>query len=83
VWNGKARVTRAVAPGALEVGAPIPEGQRNSRLFKIACALRRHGCTPQEILSAIQVVNRRCVPPLDDAELREIVASAARYRPAG
>ena len=71
-----------VATEAFEVGAPIPEGQRNSRLFRIACALRRHGCTPQEILSAIRAVNSRCEPPLDEAELRGIVASATRYRPA-
>jgi hypothetical protein len=72
-----------VVTEASEVGAPIHWGQRNSRLFRIACALRRHGCTAEEILSAVQVVNRRCVPPLDAGELREIMASAARYRPAG
>jgi hypothetical protein len=82
VWNGEARVKGVAVPRVLKVGAPIPEGQRNSRLFRIACALRRHGCTPQEILTAVRCVNRRCVPPLDDGELREIVASAARYPPA-
>jgi hypothetical protein len=40
---------------AVEAGSPIPEGQRNSRLFRIACALRRHGCTPREILVALRV----------------------------
>jgi hypothetical protein len=82
VWDGEARGTTKAAPGPIKVGAPIPEGQRNSRLFRIACALRRHGCTAEEILSAIQTVNRRCVPPLDDGELRGIVVSSARYTPA-
>jgi hypothetical protein len=82
VWDGKVRATTKAVPEPLKVGAPIPEGQRNCRLFKVACALRRHGCTAEEILSAIQTVNRRCVLPLDDGELRGIVVSSARYTPA-
>jgi hypothetical protein len=70
-----------VATDAFEVGAPIPEGQRNWRLFKLACALRRYGCTPEEIHSTIRCINKRCPPPLDEGELREIVKSTARYPP--
>jgi hypothetical protein len=65
-----------------EVGAPIPEGQRNGRLFRIGCCLRRHGCTRDEILAALRHVNRRCLPPLDDRELRDLAANSSRYRPA-
>jgi hypothetical protein len=82
VWYGEARSTTKAAPGPLKVGTPIPEGQRNSRLFKIGCALRRHGCTAEEILCALRCVNRRCTPQLDEGELREIVKSTARYPPA-
>jgi hypothetical protein len=67
---------------AVEAGAPIPEGQRNARLFKIACAMRRFGCTPAEILCAVRCVNRRCLPPLDDQELRDLATNSSRYRPA-
>jgi hypothetical protein len=67
---------------AFEVGGAIPAGQRNIRLFRIACALRRHGCTPQEIQSTLRCVNGRCVPPLDEAELQVIVKSTTRYPPA-
>jgi hypothetical protein len=67
---------------AAEVGAPIPEGQRNGRLFRIGCCLRRHGCTRDEILAALRHVNRRCLPPLDDRELRGLATNLSRYRPA-
>ena len=67
----------------MEAGAPIPEGQRNTRLFKIACALRRHGCTRDEILAALRLVNGRCLPPLGDPELQDLATNSSRYRPAG
>jgi hypothetical protein len=65
----------------VSVGTPILEGERNTRLFRIACALRRHGCTPGEILCAFRVVNQRCQPPLADEELRLLACSASRYPP--
>jgi Bifunctional DNA primase/polymerase, N-terminal/Primase C terminal 1 (PriCT-1) len=81
VWNGKVKVTGTAAPGPLKAGAPILEGQRNTRLFKVACALRRHGCTPPEILTLLRTVNARCEPPLAEDELRTIELSVARYPP--
>jgi hypothetical protein len=80
-WLWREEPTRLRSP-EVEPGGPIREGQRNSRLFRIACCLRRHGCTPREILHAIRCINERCVPPLDRRELDEIVRSAARYPPA-
>jgi hypothetical protein len=72
-------------PGArvvpVSVGEPILEGERNTRLFRLACALRHHGCTPEEILCAVRCVNRRCRPPLADEELRSLARSASRYLP--
>jgi putative DNA primase/helicase len=66
----------------IEPGAPIPEGRRNETLFRLACAMRRHGCTPSEILCTLRSVNRRCVPQLDERELPEVARSASRYTPA-
>jgi Primase C terminal 1 (PriCT-1) len=66
---------------AVVEGGIIPEGERNNRLFKIACAMRRFGVTAEEILGALRLVNRRCVPALDPGELRTIARSAARYAP--
>jgi hypothetical protein len=65
----------------VSVGEPILEGQRNTRLFRIACALRRHGCAPEEILCAVRCVNQRCRPPLEEGELRSLAWSASRYLP--
>jgi hypothetical protein len=66
----------------IELGATIPEGQRNGRLFRIGCCLRRHGCTRDEILKALRDVNCRCLPPLADRELRDLATNSSRYRPA-
>jgi hypothetical protein len=54
---------------------------RNSRLFALACAMRRHGCLEQEIKAALDVVNGRCAPPLDAAEVAGVARSACRYPP--
>jgi hypothetical protein len=80
-WLWRDDSMRPTSP-AVEAGGPIREGQRNARLFKIACCLRRHGCTAGEILAALRQVNHRCVPPLEGQELKELVRSAVRYPPA-
>lgn len=65
-------------------GPMIMEGGRNTRLFKIACALRGNGANEAEIFSELSAVNeRRCVPPLSEDELKSIASSAARYAPGG
>lgn len=65
---------------------PLQEGQpivtyRNERLFRVSCAIRRHGISPAEILEFLRIVNRRCEPPLEESELRHIARSAGRYQP--
>src|SRR5262249_29565243 len=63
-------------------GQTISQGQRNQPLASIAGAMRRQGCTEEEIYVALQVANERCQPPLDDQELRTIAHSiASRYEP--
>lgn len=68
---------RPVEPGG-EVGG-IPQGRRNDSLFRTALALRRQGLGDEQVLAQLQRLNRDvCKPPLDDAEVRSIVASAMR-----
>jgi hypothetical protein len=81
-WLWRHQQGKGAGDQEVEAGAPIPEGQRNGRLFRIGCCLRRHGCTRGEILAALRDVNRRCLPPLDDRELRDLAANSSRYRPA-
>lgn len=71
--------------GAFNLDGPmIMEGGRNTRLFKIACALRGNGANEAEICSELLLINeRRCMPPLSEEEVQNIATSAARYAPGG
>lgn len=70
------------AKPAAPVSAVIPEGQRNSTIFKLACSLRRRGLTGTEILATIKAANElRCIPPLELSELQTIANSSERYSP--
>lgn len=63
-------------------GEPIPEGQRNDYLAHFAGKLRRTGCSEPVLLAALQAENKsRCIPPLPDSELKQIVKSISRYPP--
>lgn len=68
------------APGAAD--GPIKEGRRNVTLFRMGCALRRHGADEALIHAALKTMNaQRCQPPLPDAVMVKISASAMRYEP--
>ena len=70
------------APAWLLQPNPIPEGQRNEMLFRIASAMRGKGKDVDEILGELNFVNSiRCIPPLVDKEVRRIAESAMRYEP--
>jgi putative DNA primase/helicase len=72
--KGAARTT-PLADGEL-----IPERKRNSTLTSLAGTMRRRGLTAEEMLPTLLAVNqRRCDPPLQDAEVEAIAASVARY----
>jgi hypothetical protein len=61
-------------------GKPIPFGRRNRTLFEHACSMRARGHDQAKILAELRGINAEyCEPPLGDAELRTIAASAARY----
>ncbi|WP_198592165.1 phage/plasmid primase, P4 family [Kyrpidia spormannii] len=82
ITNGQ---KRQAAPVSLvkRIDEPIPEGQRNDYLFRLASSLRSQGLEFEDILEALRDENkRRCDPPLDDSELMTIAKSACRY-PAG
>lgn len=71
-----ARVTEGAVAGT------IPEGQRNTALFRLGCFMRRAGMSQGEIGAALHTANQdRCAPPLPTAEVNAIVESAARYEP--
>ena len=64
------------------VEGDIPEHERNSTLASLAGTMRRRGFHEDAISAALLVTNRdRCKPPLDDADVRAIAHSVARYDP--
>ena len=71
-------VRRGDRPALEDDNAPIMEGERNSSLFKLACSLRRRFDDDiSRVGEAIMEANRtRCFPPLEEAEVIEIVRSA-------
>ncbi|MHB8481618.1 MAG: bifunctional DNA primase/polymerase [Nitrospiria bacterium] len=59
----------------------IGEGQRNDRLFKLACSLREKGLGQEAITAAIMAENKaKCNPPLPGAEVLKISQSAGKYQ---
>jgi hypothetical protein len=79
-----AATSPTIAPDAAGANGanPIPTGQRNDTLARLAGAMRRYGMAQSEILAALNQVNLgRCVPPLAPAEVARIAASIARYEP--
>lgn len=63
-------------------GNPIPQGQRNATLARLAGAMRRVGMGASEIAAALHQTNRvRCRPPLADREVDRIAESVSRYPP--
>ncbi|MEN6385899.1 MAG: bifunctional DNA primase/polymerase [Phycisphaerales bacterium] len=62
--------------------SPIPEGYRNSTMASLAGHLRSLGMEAPIIYEALSDINsRRCVPPLDDKEIKKIAHSISRYEP--
>lgn len=67
---------------AFELPEKIPQGERDSTLFKMASSLRAQEYAEDEIFSMLQVVNnRRCDPPLTDKQLEKICKSVGKYEP--
>jgi len=70
-------------PKRNEQGVPdavIGEGGRNQHLFKLGCSVRGAGASAATILELLLIDNaERCYPPLDEAEVKAIAESVARY----
>ena len=76
--NGDPAQQSTGAP-SLTPGAPIAEGTRESTLVRIGAAMRHAGADYQEILTALDAANRRCVPPLPAVDLERVARSVTRY----
>ena len=60
--------------------AKINKGERNDRLFKLACNLRARDVSDGAVLAAVRAINDRdCTEPLSETELRTLVKSSGRY----
>jgi len=58
----------------------ISEGQRNDRLFSLACKLRNWGASDQVVEIALNAANNmHCQPPMGASEVQQIVGSSQRY----
>jgi putative DNA primase/helicase len=78
----EASLKSAKAVHAVTAGECIPNKRRNSTLTSLAGTMRRRGMHEPEILAALLAVNeRRCEPPLLEAEVRSIAKSISRYSP--
>jgi hypothetical protein len=64
---------------ARRCAGPIPEGTRNDSLFQLGVRLARWGgrwFTPERVEEYLVIENeRRCAPPLDEREVRQIARS--------
>ena len=66
----------------VEDGHPVPSGQRNDTLARLAGVMRRAGRGEAELRAALLTTNTtRCNPPLPEAEVEKIAWSVARYAP--
>jgi len=81
VLAAKVAYRHTQSPVIPEAVLAIPEGSRNGTLTSQAGAMRRVGMEEKEIELALLVTNKRCKPPLPEAEVRTIAHSVARYKP--
>ncbi len=72
-----------VARGALDYAKPIPKGERNDTLFRIACHYREvNGLQTNDIYAVLKEINSNdCDIPTSDSELMDIAGSCSRYAP--
>lgn len=72
---------QAQGVGRFALPEKIPEGQRNTTLFKYAASMRAQRVQPSEISKALVSANAgRCSPPLSNADVIRIYNSALRYK---
>lgn len=78
-----ARIGRSVSDWRLLVREGVAEGQRNSTIASLTGHLLWHNVDPCVALELMLAWNRmRCRPPLDDAEVADVVASITKLHDA-
>jgi hypothetical protein len=76
--------SRARPAGTAGAELRLVQGDRNDRLFRLACAWRRQGIGAAALRAMVAAVSaHHAVPPLPRSELDRIAASAAKYPPGG
>lgn len=84
VWDWSTLAEGLALPHSMVLPSVIPEGQRNSTLFKLAQVSNRQGIPQDErVKSLLQVNDQRCVPPLAEGDVRALVERAYREVPDG
>ena len=77
--TGGGRARRTLADWRHLVHEGVPEGQRNSTIASLAGHLLWHQVDPEIVLELLLGWNRlRCRPPLDDAEVAQVVANIVK-----
>lgn len=60
--------------------AIVKSGERNTMVFRFACMMQAKGASDGAVLAATMSENQsKCNPPLEEAEVRQIVESALKY----
>jgi predicted P-loop ATPase len=86
-WLAMLANASVAAPGPTSDGATIGDGQtggsgRKRTLHSMGRTMRARGMTENEIFAALAVVNAaRCLPPLDEKDVRRVAEHAARVAP--
>jgi hypothetical protein len=72
----------AGARSSPDATAPIPDGERDNTLSRLAIRMARGGLSPDGIRAAIAVENQRCVTPMTEAELDRLCHGKTAAYPA-
>jgi hypothetical protein len=67
----------------VKVLAGVPEGKRDSTLFRYACRLRSQGLTKEEALRLVLEAAANCTPPFPEREAKRKIDQAWKYPEGG
>ncbi len=77
--SGGTRARRTLSDWRRLIREGVPEGQRNSSIASLAGHLLWHQIDPEVVMELLLAWNRlRCRPPLEDAEVAQVVSSIVR-----
>lgn len=84
VWEWQDLATGLGLPMSTYLPSQIPEGERNTTLFRLAGAAATTGTSESACLEDLTRINEeRCAPPLPTAEVEGLVERAYRNPPSG